>query len=266
MASRQTFVDIHCHLAPGIDDGANSWDDCLAMAKMAAADGIKTVVVTPHQLGNYSHNSGDAIRDLAVKVQDFLHSHRVPLRILPGADVRIESGMVTRLRRGDVLTLADRRRHVLLELPHELYLPLEPLLAELSAAGMVGILSHPERNLGILSNPSLIGPLVDGGCLMQVTAGSVLGAFGPRVQKISEDLLSAGLVHFISTDAHGTRSRRPLMRKAFDRVAHLTNAATAIELCSNNPNCVAEGRDVIAGRRQKPRRSWAGWIPWRKAA
>ena len=236
------------------------------MAKMAAADGIKTVVVTPHQLGNYSHNSGDAIRDLAVKVQDFLHSHRVPLRILPGADVRIESGMVTRLRRGDVLTLADRRRHVLLELPHELYLPLEPLLAELSAAGMVGILSHPERNLGIMSNPSLIGPLVDSGCLMQVTAGSLLGAFGPRVQKISEDLLSAGLVHFISTDAHGIRSRRPLMRKAFDRVAHLTNAATAIELCSNNPNCVAEGGDVIAGRRQKPRRSWAGWLPWRKAA
>ena len=265
MAARHSFVDIHCHLAPGIDDGAKSWDECLTMAKMAAADGISTVVITPHQLGNFSHNSGDAIRSLAAEVQEFLRGHNVPLQILPGADVRIEAGMVGRIRRGEVLSLADRRRHVLLELPHELYLPLDTLLAELNSARMVGILSHPERNAGILAQPAILPPLVDAGCLLQVTAGSLLGAFGPKLQKFSEQLILEGLVHFISTDAHGTKSRRPLMRKAFERVAELTDLATAVFLCCDNPAAVAEGHEVKAGRRRRTRR-WSGWLPWKKAA
>ena len=263
--AEHSFVDIHCHLAPSIDDGAKSWDECLAMAKMAVADGISTVVITPHQLGNFSHNSGDTIRALAAEVQRFLRKNSVPLHILPGADVRIEGGMVRRIRRGDVLSLADHRRHVLLELPHELYLPLEPLLDELHAARMTGILSHPERNLGILANPAVLGPLVDAGCLMQVTAGSLLGAFGPRLQKFSEDLILNGLVHFISTDAHGIKSRRPLLRKAFERVAELTDLNTALDLCCRYPAAVAAGRDVKAGRRRRSR-GWSAWLPWKRAA
>src|SRR4051812_40707285 len=132
-----SLVDIHCHLLPEIDDGAKSCEESLAMARMAARDGIGTIVVTPHQLGNYRHNRGEAIREQTAQLQELLSANQIPLRVLPGADVRIEADMLSLLRSGEVLTLADRGRHVLLELPHELYMPLEPVLAELHGARMV---------------------------------------------------------------------------------------------------------------------------------
>ncbi len=262
----EPLVDIHCHLVPGIDDGAKNWDETLAMARMAVADGIRTIVVTPHQLGAYAENAGQTIRDRTRELQQFLNQHQVPLSVLPGADVRIEAGMLCKLRSGDVLTLADRRQHVLLELPHEMYMPLEHLLAELKAARLVGILSHPERNLGILSEPRVVAPLVDRGCLMQITAGSLLGAFGPQVQRFSDWLVTEGLVHFVSTDAHGPKNRRPLLRQAFERVAQLAGRDMAIQLCSVNPAAVAEGNQVAAGRRQLQPARTGGWFGWKRAA
>ncbi len=243
-----SFTDIHCHLLPGIDDGAKDWDDALAMARIAADDGIGTIIATPHQLGSFGHNRGDDIRQLVNQLQQQLDSASIAIQVLPGADVRIEAEMFARLISGDVLTLADLRRHVLLELPHELYLPLQPVIDELARHGIIGILSHPERNQGILRRPELIAPLVDRGCLMQITAGSLCGTFGPECQQMCEWLLAEGLVHFVATDAHGPRSRRPLMRRAFERVAELTSHEMAIALCGENPAAIANGQKVRQGR------------------
>jgi protein-tyrosine phosphatase len=259
-------VDIHCHLLPGIDDGAVNWDETLAMAQMAAADGISTVVVTPHQLGSYAHNDGDTIRACCGQLRQLLDQRGVALRVLPGADVRIEPGIVDRIARGEVLTLADRCRYVLLELPHEVYFPLGRLLRDLGSAGLVGILSHPERNRGILGQPSVLDLLVEGGCLLQVTAGSLTGRFGPRVKEFAERMVAEGLVHFVATDAHGSKVRRPLMRQAFERVAEIAGERVASELCCGNPACVVADR-MIARKHPRPRTlRLANWLPWGKAS
>ena len=244
MADQPTFVDIHCHLIPGIDDGSKSWEDSLQMARIAVDDGIATIICTPHQLGNYHHNEGETIRQKAEQLQEFLEENGVPLQVLPGADVRIEPEMITRLHNGRVLSLADRHRHVLLELPHELYFPLEPVLEELDSSEMVGILSHPERNQGLLSDRHRLPSLVENGCLMQVTAGSLVGTFGPAPRELAEWMLTRGLVHFIATDAHGPKSRRPLMRRAHARVAELVGQETADRICCENPAQVAKGGHV----------------------
>ena len=248
------FADIHCHMLPGIDDGAKNWGDSLAMARLAADDGISTVIATPHQLGNFDSNHGDEIRRLVVELQQRLDAAQIRLQVLPGADVRIETGMFDRLQNGDVLTLGDYRKHVLLELPHELFLPLEQVVEGLESLDIVGILSHPERNEGILRKPEVVAPLVDRGCLMQITAGSLCGTFGPECQQLSEWLLAEGLVHFVATDGHGPRSRRPLIRRAFERVVELTSEAMAVELCSQNPAAVAAGQGVQPGRCAATRR------------
>lgn len=258
------FVDIHCHLTPGIDDGAKNEDAALAMARMAVAEGTAVVVATPHQLGNFRHNTGDDIRRRVQTLQELLNANRVPLVVLPGADVRIESDMCELLAEGSVLSLGDHRRHVLLELPHELYLPLEPVLGELKKIGMTGILSHPERNRGILRNPALVAPLVRAGCLMQVTTGSLTGSFGPESQQLAERMVSAGQVHFLATDGHGPKSRRPLFRASFDRAIQLAGEESAVAMCRENPQLVAEGREVQAGplKVEPPRkRSWF----WKRA-
>jgi len=260
------LVDIHCHLLPEIDDGAADWDESLAMARMAAADGISTIVVTPHQLGNFGQNDGDSVRARCGRLQEFLDRHEVAIRVLPGADVRIEPELIAKIRSGEVVTLADHRRHVLLELPHELYLPMEGLLEELRAAGLAGILSHPERNLGLLQRRRIVRSLVDVGCLMQVTAGSLMGSFGAESRRFSETLVAEGLVHFIATDAHGSRSRRPLLRRAYDRLVALAGEQAAREMCCENPARVAAGERVAAGRRPCKPRGLAGWFRKRGAA
>jgi len=253
-----SFVDIHCHLLPGIDDGAKDWEESLAMARLAVEDGTRTIIATPHQLGNFGHNRGDQIRTLVAELQQRLNAAQIPLVVLPGADVRIEPDMLARLLQGDVLTLGDHRQHVLLELPHELYFPLEPVLQELSRRKIVGVLSHPERNQGILRQPEVLAPLIEAGCLMQITAGSLCGTFGPQCQHFCEWMLAGGLVHFVASDGHGPRSRRPLLRRAFERVAELTDEATGVALCNANPSSVAAGELVSATIRDVPRRR-RGW-------
>ncbi|HJN10824.1 MAG TPA: CpsB/CapC family capsule biosynthesis tyrosine phosphatase [Pirellulaceae bacterium] len=260
-----SFVDIHCHLLPDIDDGARSLQESLAMAEIAVADGIRTIIVTPHQNGSYAHNRGDAIRQRVVELQEQLEQHHIPLTVLPGADVRIEDGMIEGLRAGDVLTLGDLGRHVLLELPHELYFPLERVLDELATIDMVGVLSHPERNQGILKQPSLVELLVEYGCLMQITAGSLMGTFGRPCQEMSEWMLKRGLVQFIATDAHGPRSRRPLIRRAYEYTAELVGEDTANALCCANSAAVSAGDDVFPIQPRIKKIDIPSWFSWRKA-
>jgi protein-tyrosine phosphatase len=258
------FFDIHCHLAPGIDDGSKSWDESLSMAQIAERDGIGTIICTPHQLGTYRHNSGTEIRDLVAELQTALQSAGLELKVLPGADVRIEPDMMSLIRTGEVLTLADGGIFVLLELPHELFFPLDEVLDRLSEQGLIGILSHPERNQGILKRPEVISPLVERGCFMQVTAGSLLGTFGPRCRDFSTWMLEKGLTHFLSTDAHGPKSRRPLMQRAHERAAEILDHDAADLLCCHNPQKVTLGKRDIGI--VIPITRSARWLPWRRAA
>jgi protein-tyrosine phosphatase len=253
-------------MLPAIDDGASDMATALAMAQMAAADGVSTVIVTPHQLGAFAHNRADVVRRQTSELQRALDAAGISLTVLPGGDVRIEDKLAARLAAGDALTLADRGRHVLLELPHEIYLPLGGVLESLRRRGIAGILSHPERNAGLLAQPQIALDLVDAGCLMQVTAGSLFGAFGQPSQQFAEWMMGHGLVHMLATDAHGVRSRRPLLRRAYERAAELTDEATAADLCCHWPACVAAGGEVPAGRRAIPRRGWRRMFSPTKAA
>ncbi len=248
MTATPLFVDIHCHLLPGLDDGPTTWDMALDMARTAAADGIHTIVATPHQLGRYRKNSAETIRNRVSRLQQVLQHARVPLRVLPGADVRIDDTLIDRLRSDQIVTLGDCRRHVLLELPHDVYIPLDPLIRALRDIGLVGILSHPERNTAIQKNPMIVKQLIDAGCLIQVTADSLMGSFGKRARELTERLLISGRVHFVSTDAHGPQRRKPVLSRAFERTRQLAGASDARELFCINPGLVSAGHRVATNR------------------
>ena len=241
------FVDIHCHFLPEMDDGATSWGEAISMARMAVNDGFTRLIVTPHQLGNYRLNTAERIRKQAEEFRSQLGSAGIPLEVRVGGDVRVEPDLLEQLDDGKVLSLADQSRHLLLELPHELYFPIEHLVSELDRRGYQAILSHPERNQGILARPAIITDLMSVGCLMQVTAGSFVGAFGSPSKSLAERMLAENAIHFVATDAHGTRFRRPKMSRAFDAIAKLASAEVAQELCSVNPSRVYRGRSVPVG-------------------
>lgn len=265
MHPTEPFIDIHCHLLPGIDDGPRSWDESLEMAKMAVENGISTIVATPHQGGTFAHNTVDAICLRVAEFQRQLQDAGIELSVLPGADVRFDQKMLADIAKRSILTLADQRKHILIDLPHERYLPLEPLIEELRHAGIAVVLSHPERNQGLIKHRAWIEPLVNQGCLMQLTSGSLLGTFGPQCQDLAVWMLGQGFAHFVATDAHGMHSRRPLLRRAYERVAELVGRDEALELCCRNPARVIAGAEITPGRRQV-RVHGSRWFRWKSAA
>lgn len=249
------FTDIHCHIVPGIDDGATNLVESVAMARMAQADGTTFLIATPHQLGANSGVSAEAIRQGVADLQNALHNEGIAISVLPGADVRIEPELPKLVKQGNVLTLADRGKHLLLELPHETYIPLDSLLATLARQGLIGILSHPERNRGIINEPEVMWDVVEAGGLLQITAGSLTGAFGRSPQQLAEMCVAEGLVHFVASDAHDTRKRPFGMRSAYEKIIDLADAALADVVCCENPARVFAGDDVAGGVVNKRRSS-----------
>jgi protein-tyrosine phosphatase len=238
------LMDLHCHLLPAVDDGAVGGDEALGMARLATADGVSSVVATVHQTRGKGLIRADEIRRRVDRLQAVLRRQEIPLQVYPGGEVRAEADIPARIRQGDVMTLADRGRHVLLELPPDAYIPLGGLLSQLRAVGVVGILAHPERNQGILRQPAVINELADCGCLFQITASSLLGGFGSRVQKLARRMTTSRQVHFVASDAHGVKSRRPLLREAFDWVTSATGYQFSIDLFCRNPAKVIAGKQV----------------------
>jgi protein-tyrosine phosphatase len=201
-------IDLHCHLLPGVDDGAPNLSVSLTMARAAVAQGVTVVACTPHILPGVYHNYGPDIRTATKHLQDALDREGIPLQLTTGADVHMAPNFVAGLRSGEFLTLTDSR-YVLVEPPHHVAPPkLEDFFFNLVTAGYVPILTHPERLSWVPSRYDTIKKLVQTGVWMQVTAGSFTGAFGRTALYWAERLLDEGCVHLIASDAHDAERRK----------------------------------------------------------
>ena len=202
------MIDLHCHLLPGIDDGAAELSVSLEMAKAFVADGVSVVACTPHILPGLYHNSGPQIRQATQQLQQIFDREGIQLRLITGADNHVVPSFVADLRSGHLLSLADSR-YVLVEPPHHTAPPrLEDLFFNILVAGYVPILTHPERLSWIKSHYQAIQRLVEAGVWIQLTAGSLAGLFGRNARYWAERMLDEGCVHILATDAHDV-SRRP---------------------------------------------------------
>ena len=234
-------------MVPDIDDGSANLAESITMVRMALEDGTTSLIATPHQLGKNRHVSAESIKDGVRSLQTAFDAEEIPVVIRPGADIRIDPELPKLLKQGKVLTLADRGKHVLLELPHDTYYPLNQLLKSLRRQGLVGILSHPERNRSIIKDPEVMWDVVEAGGLLQITAASLTGAFGSSCQEIAELAVDEGLVHFIASDAHDTKNRPFGMRDAYDTICEMAGEKLADLVCCENPARVFEGDDVKGG-------------------
>jgi len=202
------MIDLHCHILPGIDDGAPNLEVALEMARASVADGVSVVACTPHILPGLYHNSGPGIRKAVGQLQQTLVEEGIPLRLVTGADVHMVPDFVAGLRSGHLLSLADTR-YVLVEPPHHVApVRLEDLFFSLLVAGFVPIITHPERLTWLGSHYPMVEGLIRAGTWVQITAGSLAGAFGRTARYWAEKMLDDGYVHLLATDAHDT-VRRP---------------------------------------------------------
>ncbi len=238
-------VDVHCHCLPGIDDGPPTLDAALDLCDALVDDGVTTVIATPHQLGAYDGvNTAAVIREAVANLNRELAEAEIPLEVLPGADVRVDERLARLFEDDRILTIADRRRHLLLELPHELFVDPLPSIAALSERGVQAIITHPERHRYLLNAPEHASAWVAAGAALQVTAGSLLGDFGPRANQEAWRLVHAGLVSLVATDAHDCERRPPRLTDALAVLENELGADAARTLCLENPWRVLQGESL----------------------
>jgi protein-tyrosine phosphatase len=221
------MIDIHAHILPGLDDGSKSWKQSLHMAQMAADDGIRIMVATPHLFKGKSIdldqvNTKDIILQHVAELRQKLSEAKIPLEIIPGCDFPIGFESLRLLEDGQALTINDAKRYLLLELPDTSLPPAtEEICFQLQSKGITPVITHPERHLIFQEMPYKLKRLLDLGCLAQMTGHSLTGWFGRRVKKISQKMVKSGYIHLLATDAHDPKRRPPLLSQAVTELSRL---------------------------------------------
>jgi protein-tyrosine phosphatase len=259
------MIDLHCHLLPGIDDGAPDLDTALAMARMAVADGITTIACTPHIYPGMFENDSAGIRRAIEQLRGHLAESGIPLALTWGADAHVSPDLLPRLKAGTVPSLNDSR-YFLLEPPHHVAPPqFDAFVFTLLAAGYVPVITHPERLSWIDDHYPMFCALSDRGAWMQVTAGSLTGRFGPGARYWGERLLDEGRVDILATDAHHPQRRPPLLAEGREAAARWVGAAEATHLVETRPLGILENWAPEA-MPQRPRsvRATRGSNLWRR--
>jgi protein-tyrosine phosphatase len=234
------MLDLHCHMLPGIDDGAVDLKMAIEMARMAVADGVHTVACTPHIYPGLYENTAAGIRAAVDSLQSRLDARGIALRLLVGADVHLEPGLCESIRGGRVPTLAGTR-YLLLEPPHHVAPPrFEESVFELMAGGFVPVITHPERLTWIEDHYPMFKRLVEHGAWMQLTAASVAGRFGRRPRYWSERMLDDGCVHILASDGHHPGQRPPVLSEGRDAAAVRVGDEEAMHLVLTRPKGIID--------------------------
>ncbi|WP_419955137.1 tyrosine-protein phosphatase [Neobacillus niacini] len=209
------MIDLHCHILPGVDDGAQSLSDSLNMARKALEQGIHIIVATPHHLNNSFENPKRQILDRVEELNQILQKESIDVKILPGQEIRVHGELIEGYTMGEILTV-NHTPYVLVEFPSN-HVPryTEKLFYDLQMNGLIPVIVHPERNREIMERSELLYQLVKKGALTQITASSVTGDFGKKIKNFTLQLIEANLTHFIASDAHNLINRTFRMREAF---------------------------------------------------
>ncbi|HEY2325472.1 MAG TPA: CpsB/CapC family capsule biosynthesis tyrosine phosphatase [Thermoanaerobaculia bacterium] len=244
------MIDIHHHCLPGVDDGPRDLEQAVDLCRLAAEDGIETIVATPHVLrGRWQNTSRAALEQKLAELQDAVGASP---RLLLGSEYFFAHDMNEALQNGSIVPLADSR-YVLVELASHAVPPLlEQPLYQARLAGWTTVIAHPERNLVFQSKPELLASLVANGTKTQITAGSLLGDFGPEAQQCACEWIEREMVHFVASDSHNTTKRPPRMREAVAAIRQIAGDRVADALTRANPAAVVENHGLEYDPEPKP--------------
>ena len=235
------MIDLHSHILRGLDDGARSLEDSIAIAHAALADGISVIAGTPHVRDDWP-TEASVMEYRVAELRAELAERQIPLDVVPGGEIAIEWLDRLSLEELQRFGLGGNPRYLLVETPYYGWpLGLVERLFEVVDAGITPVLAHPERNVEVQARPEQVERLVDGGVLVQVTAASTDGRSGPQVRECARLLIDEGLVHLLASDAHHASVRAVGM----DAAAHsLGNGALAAWLTRGVPRAILDDTPI----------------------
>ena len=266
------MIDLHAHILPQLDDGAETLAESVEMCRRSYQDGIRTVVATPHILeGVYPNHRptilakvqelNEAITKCGLRIAECViknldsrmachlnselrtHHSELPFVVLPGADVHFSSDMLRLCENGGIVTVNDKGRYLMVEFDYQgIPYHAEDVLFEMITNGIIPIITHPERNFEIGQKPQRYGEMIRMGCLGQVTAMSLTGGFGSGAKQTAGKLLKNRLVHIIASDAHSNTRRPPILSPAVREAEKIVGREEAQKMVRDYPQAVIEGR------------------------
>lgn len=237
----QTLVDVHSHILPGLDDGAQDSRTMLEMLRISESEGVKTIVATPHA----SHTEPDRIRTAVESARVSARQHGLSLEILAGSEIKFSADLASRYQEGELLGI-NESSYLLIEFPFTR--PWPPLLKDaiymLRVAGGLPIIAHAERYPAVQADPKILLPLVELGLLVQVNAEALTETYQSASARTAETLVRGKLVHLVASDAHDTTRRPPHIREALERVAMISDE-TYREQVMRSAELVSCGEPVV---------------------
>lgn len=245
------MIDVHSHILPGIDDGTTENDEALAICRMARDLGTEIIVATPHHKPGSYENPRERILDRLEDLQKRVDAAGIALKLVPGCEIFVDSGLSEKIAAGDVLTYGDARRHILLEFSFQQYpINVDDMIFRLRLGGITPVIAHPERIRYFQEDTDRLEVLIRMGALSQVTASSLTGRFGSRVREISEQMIRRRCVHFLASDCHNLHGRQPGMESGYKKLVAIVGEDEARKMVHDNPAALIEGREVHAGEPQ----------------
>lgn len=212
------------------------------MARIAVDDGTRIMVATPHCLNGVYVNWRQDILSACARLSSALGEAHIPLTVLPGSEVHLSLEIMDALENNRLMTLNDTGRYLSLELPSQfIHKSVIRLINRFRQMGITPIITHPERNMAIQHDTTLLYDLISAGALSQITAGSLTGKFGRPAFKCCKEILEQKMVHFMASDAHSSGTRPPKLSKAFIKLSSLVGKACAERMVFEGPEAVLAG-------------------------
>lgn len=241
------MIDIHSHILPGIDDGAQDLYESLEMVELAVKSGVTAIVATPHCNipGGYKNYFGNEYVSKVKALREAVHAQGLPVKILPGTEVMGTADLPELLQQGKIMTL-NQSRYLLMEFffdedPEFV----EHLLEEVRELKVIPVIAHAERYKFVQNDPNLIYDWRCKGYPIQINKGSLIGKFGSAAMETAKLLLRHYLVSVVASDAHGPHVRTPDMRKAHEELSGIYSEKYVEMLFDENPRRICQNEPIL---------------------
>lgn len=240
------MIDLHAHILPEMDDGAEDMSEALEMAELAFESGVNTLVATPHsnQMGRFENFCTEELKKAYKDFCRVLEKEKIPLEILPGMEIFASGEMKDRIVQKKLIGL-NRTDYYLIEFPFDV----DPYwigdcLEDVLELNKRPLIAHPERYFCVQDYPELVYEWMQMGCLTQVNKGSVFGRFGRREAHLAQILLNNDLVTCVASDAHRPYARTTYMKDIQEYLEDRFGYEHAYRLLSRNPERIIHGKYI----------------------
>lgn len=239
------LIDIHTHLIPNVDDGADSIEETLKLAQTAVDEGIKHTVLTPHHNKYWVTNEKEKVLRLTKKVENVIDEAGIPLSVSPGQEIRMNEEFLEDLFNDNYLSIDANGKYYLVEFSWQTFPSFaKDYLQQMLEADIIPVIAHPERQQPFIENPNILRDLINMGCLSQITATSIVGGYTEEIRQTAYQMMRENLIHVIASDAHDTVVRPYNLNQAL-KILKLEFGTEYADYLIQNAERIFKGEKVI---------------------